>query len=104
MEAVPPKIGGYWHDFGHAYTTELAGVISHEEILRRYSHRMIGMHVHDVNGLHDHGPLTYRTIDYKRLLPLVPPSVITVLEVHDSANADELVSSREILEEMQSAK
>lgn len=97
MQAIPPSAGGYWHDFGHVHMLGLVGIAGQEEFLSRYSGRMLGMHVHDVTGKHDHRPLTLGTIDFPRLMKYVSPDVIPVLEIHKTASAEEMVKSREIL-------
>jgi sugar phosphate isomerase/epimerase len=100
MQAVPPSAGGYWHDFGHAHQTEVVGTGNHETFISRYADRIIGMHIHDSLGRHDHGPLTHGTIDFGRFLPRIPESAISVLEIHKHASAEELVKSREIWESL----
>lgn len=100
MEAIPPHVGGYWHDFGHAHMQELVRVAKHQEWLSRYSARLVGMHIHDSKGCQDHGPLTIGTIDFVGLMPFIPPTAISVLEIHKHSSAEELRQSRIIWEEL----
>lgn len=99
LDEVQPKAGGYWHDFGHAYINDLVGAASHEDFLTRYGSRTIGMHVHDVKGIDDHGPLTHGTIDFARYLKLIPREALSVLEIH-GGSAEELVESRNIWQKL----
>lgn len=46
---------GYWHDTGHAEISVKLGLVgSHEDYLKEYSSRMVGIHLHDVVGFADH--------------------------------------------------
>ena len=45
---------GYWHDAGHGAKLEYCGFWEHEEYLRRYGDRLVGMHVHDTQLARDH--------------------------------------------------
>jgi sugar phosphate isomerase/epimerase len=94
LDVVGEK-GGYWHDFGHAWINDHIGVSKHEEYLSRYGSRAIGMHVHDVEGTRDHSSLTCGTIDFAKLLPMLPKTATSVLEIQH-ATPEELVKSREI--------
>jgi len=96
LEAIPPSAGGYWHDFGHAHILELIGAAKHDDFLAKYSDRLIGMHIHDAFRRQDHHALTQGTIDFRRLLPMVPKDAIDVLEIHPYASACDLAKSREI--------
>ena len=95
MDEIPAQSGGYWHDFGHAWTSDFVGWAKHEDYLTRYGDRIIGLHIHDINGFKDHSSLTSGTIDFENLVPMIPKDVISVLEIHH-ATPEELVKSREI--------
>jgi sugar phosphate isomerase/epimerase len=45
---------GYWHDTGHAHANERLGIIASDEMLRRYTDHLVGIHLHDAIGLDDH--------------------------------------------------
>ena len=44
----------YWHDVGHAQVLQDLGFAQHEEWLRRFSSRIVGVHLHDLVGILDH--------------------------------------------------
>ena len=89
---------GYWHDVGHAQVKENLGLENHEEYLRGYSGRMIGMHIHDVRGLSDHrAPLT-GDFDFRRLKKYLRDDLIKVIEVHPLATAEEIKRALVFLE------
>ena len=61
-----------WHDVGHAAVQENLGICTQKDLLEAYSDKIIGMHLHDVENLHDHLSPVVRAGSYmKRLLPLV---------------------------------
>ncbi|MCM8812513.1 MAG: sugar phosphate isomerase/epimerase [Candidatus Omnitrophica bacterium] len=96
----PPGLG-YWHDVGHAQTAENLGIYSHDEILSRYGGKMLGMHLHDVVGGHDHQVPGRGRFDFRRILPwLKKDAVIKVLEVHPPASAAELQGAAEFLDNL----
>lgn len=96
MGVVGPGQGGYWHDFGHAEINDFVRAARHEDYFRRYGPRTVGMHIHDVDDNHqDHGSLTCGTIDFEKLLPMVPKDALAVLEIHH-ATGEQLVESRRI--------
>ncbi len=45
---------GYWHDVGHAEVLDRLGFIDKRVWLERWSHRIVGAHLHDVSGIGDH--------------------------------------------------
>lgn len=65
---------GYWHDFGHAERKARLGHLDHAQILTRLGSRLVGCHLHDVEGLsHDHRVPGFGSMDFEELLPLLPP-------------------------------
>jgi len=64
---------GYWHDFGHAERKARLGHLDHAQILSRLGSRLVGCHLHDVEGLsHDHRVPGAGSMDFGELLPLLP--------------------------------
>ncbi len=45
---------GYWHDLGHAEVLHRLGLIDRREWLNRWADRLVGAHLHDVDGIGDH--------------------------------------------------
>lgn len=87
---------GYWHDTGHAHVMEVLGIANHEDFLKKYGDRLIGVHLHDAVGGSDHKAVGEGEIDFARILPYLKPDTQLVLEIHGHASADQLVKSREI--------
>ena len=81
----------YWHDVGHAEAFERLGLANHEEHLKRFQNRLLGIHLHDIIGLiHDHNSPGAGTFDFRMLKPYVKKDTLLVIEAHAPATADEL--------------
>lgn len=74
---------GTWHDFGHVQRQANLALLDPEICLRENAPRLLGCHVHDVEWpARDHRvPLLTGSVDYARLLPLVPPGTPLVWEL-----------------------
>jgi len=81
LAATDPQVVGYWHDTGHAAMHERFGFTTQEEWLRRHGHRMIGIHLHDINRERDHQCPGNGTIDWGLVARHVPESALRVCEV-----------------------
>ena len=88
---------GYWHDAGHGAKLEYFGFLEHEEYLRRYADRMIGMHVHDTQGARDHRAPGQGGTDFAMLAKYVRPDTILTLELHPDVLAEHIVPGVEWL-------
>lgn len=76
-----PEVVGYWHDTGHAATHEQLGFTTHEEWLQRHSHRMIGIHLHDMNHERDHQCPGDGRLDWDLVRRYTPATAIRVCEI-----------------------
>jgi sugar phosphate isomerase/epimerase len=76
---------------------EFLGIAAHEDYLRQYGDRLIGMHLHDAIGGSDHRALGRGQIDFGKIMEYVRPETTIVLEIHGQASAAEVIRSREIL-------
>ncbi|MBI5301721.1 MAG: sugar phosphate isomerase/epimerase [Chloroflexi bacterium] len=63
---------GFWYDVGHAETLHRLGFFPHAEWLRRFSVRIIGVHLHDVVGIDDHQAAGSGQIDWDMVARYVP--------------------------------
>ncbi len=89
----------YWHDVGHAEAFERLGFAKHEEYLKRFQNRLIGIHLHDIIGLiNDHNAPGAGTFDFSILKPYVRNDTIKVIEAHMPATAEELRRGVELLD------
>lgn len=88
----------YWHDVGHAEAFDRLGLARHEDYLKRFQNRLIGIHLHDIIGLiHDHNAPGTGTFDFNILKPYVKKDTLLIIEAHKPATAAELRESVALL-------
>lgn len=67
---------GYIHDFGHTQVKENLGLLDHQQYLQAMSPWLIACHLHDVVWpMDDHHIPCKASIDFDRLMPLVPENI-----------------------------
>lgn len=88
----------YWHDVGHAQTQENLNFVKHEDYLKKFSSRLIGIHLHDIIGIEDHKVPGSGEFDFKRLLPYVKKDVHKIIETHQPATVEEMAGGLRFLE------
>jgi sugar phosphate isomerase/epimerase len=97
LEAFPPGIVGYWHDFGHSQCKEFLGWHDHLETLALRKTRLLGAHIHDCRRpQEDHLPLGHGEIAFTALLPLMPENAIGVLELSPGTPEEQVIASRHL--------
>lgn len=91
---------GTWHDFGHAQRQAHLGFLNQEQYLTLIAPRLLGCHVHDVEWpARDHRiPLSQGTVDFDRLLPLVPEGLPLVWEISPRHKRLDIIAAREAWE------
>jgi sugar phosphate isomerase/epimerase len=88
LDALDPKVVGYWHDFGHAQIRHNLTLIDHAEWLGSVAHRLVGCHVHDViYPDRDHQVPFSGTIPFGDLLAMIPRTLPLVWEPAPSTPA-----------------
>ncbi|RLA98241.1 MAG: hypothetical protein DRG32_01840 [Deltaproteobacteria bacterium] len=90
---------GYWHDTGHAAVAEALGAIRQKELLERYGARMIGIHLHDAQGVDDHLPPGRGGVDFEMVGEFLREGVLKVMEIHPPATGEEIVGGLQFLRE-----
>ncbi len=90
---------GYWHDTGHAAVAEALGAIRQKELLERYGARMIGIHLHDAQGVDDHLPPGKGGVDFEMVGEFLREGVLKVMEIHPPATGEEIVEGLQFLRE-----
>ena len=93
-EINAPEVVGYWHDFGHIQIKENVGFVDHAEWLAHISPRMLGGHLHDTEWPgRDHLPPFMGSIDYNKLIPLIPNPTLLVWEMGPRRKAPDIMES-----------
>ncbi len=83
---------GYWHDIGHAQVLEHLGYNSHEEWLRRFAGRMVGVHLHDVVDLTDHLAAGLGQVDWEMVASYLPAGVLRTCEFQSSNSPQQVMA------------
>jgi sugar phosphate isomerase/epimerase len=81
LSETSPDVVGYWHDTGHAATHERLGYAKQEDWLARHCHRLIGIHLHDMNVERDHQCPGSGELDWAMIARYLPESAIRVCEL-----------------------
>ena len=104
MENILARFPGpplyYWHDVGHAQVYENLNFFKHKKVLDRFYRRMIGIHLHDIEGIDDHRAPLRGSFNFKTLKPYVKKGVLKVLEPHFPASSQEIMRSKKYLEKL----
>ncbi len=87
---------GYWHDFGHVQVKQNVGFVDHYEWLREVAPRLVGCHLHDTAwpGRDHMAPFT-GSVEYDRLIPLLPRDTLYVFEMSPRRTAEEITTARD---------
>ncbi len=94
LEELNSPHAGYWHDFGHIQTKENLGFLDHFEWLSTIRSRLLGCHLHDCSWpATDHRAPFTGSIQYDRLVPLLPKDTLYVWEMSPRRKAEEIVES-----------
>ncbi|MDD5225247.1 MAG: sugar phosphate isomerase/epimerase [bacterium] len=72
---------GYWHDVGHSHTLSLLGFPEFENLLERYHENLVGIHLHDSQGIQDHRAPGTGEVDFAKILPWLGPTVVRIVEL-----------------------
>ncbi|MCB2225325.1 MAG: sugar phosphate isomerase/epimerase [Desulfarculaceae bacterium] len=91
---------GLWYDCGHAWVQELAGMGPASEWLERFGHTLVGCHLHDAQGRHDHQAPGVGEMDWPQLTKALAGSPLKVLEVAPGDDPGPLREGAAMLEEL----
>ncbi len=84
---------GYQYDVGHAQVLSELGFGDHEDWLKRYGKRIIGVHLHDVCGITDHQMPGSGDVDYAMIAPYIPETAHLTMEVSPTLTQKDLSQS-----------
>ena len=94
LDKMDPAQVGYWHDFGHSQIKENLGFIDHTEWLQMVGPRAFGCHVQDcVWPAKDHEPPFKGSVNFHKLVPLLPSNCLFVWEMSPNKTAEAIRQS-----------
>jgi sugar phosphate isomerase/epimerase len=99
LELADSERLGFIYDVGHAQALDRLGFYPHEEWLKRYALRMIGAHLHDVNGVDDHFAPGLGEIDFDHLADYLPENAFRTCELQPAMTAEQVSDGLKILAE-----
>jgi sugar phosphate isomerase/epimerase len=92
-EFAGPQLG-YWHDFGHVQLKHNLGLLDHAEWLSRMAPHLLGCHFHDVIWpQRDHRVPFQGSVDFNRLMPMVPTDRPVVWELSPRRKKSDIVEA-----------
>ena len=100
LAPYPPEVAGYWHDVGHAEVLHRLGLVALPRWFDLLGDRVLGAHLHDVDGIRDHRAPGNGDVDFAWLAERLPSSALRTLEI-DQREPDEAV--RGAIEVLQAA-
>lgn len=71
---------GFIYDVGHAQHLSRLGFFPHDEWLKRFGHRIIGTHLHDIVGLQDHYAPGLGDVDFNQIAEYLPENAFRTCE------------------------
>ncbi len=89
----------YWHDVAHAALQERLGLCQAEKWLMAYTEHLIGVNLHDMQGLEAYHPPGTGDMDWDEVFMQFPSDVLKVLEIQHG-EAEQVVEARELCESL----
>jgi sugar phosphate isomerase/epimerase len=86
------EVVGHWHDVGHAQVLQQLGFSTHEEWLRRFASRTIGVHLHDVQGITDHLAAGLGQIDWDMVARHLPADALRTCEFQATNSPEDVAA------------
>lgn len=98
---IDSGVVGYWHDSGHAKVKEQYGCINHADHLRENAPYLLGFHLKDVTSDgRDNQTIGTGVVDFDMIAEYIQPHHPLIVEVSPSLTPDEIIDSREYLEQL----
>jgi putative hydrolase of the HAD superfamily len=99
LSVANPAQLGFVFDVGHAMALDHLGFYKFDEWLDRYSSRIIGVHLHDVNGIEDHLAPGLGKVDFRRIASYLPKDAFRTLEVKVNSTPEQITAGMKLLQE-----
>ncbi|HEY66228.1 MAG TPA: TIM barrel protein [Caldilineae bacterium] len=81
LQEHDPQVVGFWYDVGHVQVLANLGFHRHQDWLDAVAHRIVGVHLHDVIGLHDHLLPGLGELDFAHIARYLPAAAVRTLEL-----------------------
>ena len=91
----------YWHDIGHAALQERLGVCWADTWLEHYSEHLVGVNLHDLQGLQAYHPPGTGDLEWDGIFAALPAEMLKVLEIRP-CEAEPVIEARELCESLSS--
>lgn len=89
----------YWHDVGHAALQENLGVCWADTWLEHYSEHLVGVNLHDLQGLRAYHPPGTGDLEWDEIFAALPTEMLKVLEIRP-CEAEPVTEARELCESL----
>lgn len=99
LELAGPQELGFVYDSGHGYALEALGFYSHLEWLDRFHQRLVGVHLHDIQGISDHNAPGLGEVDFIELASYLPENAFRTCELRTGTTPLQVVAGMEYLVE-----
>jgi sugar phosphate isomerase/epimerase len=99
LSLAGPEQLGFVYDVGHAQALDRLGFYPHEEWLKRYASRMIGVHLHDVIGIADHYAPALGEVDFDMVATYLPEDAFRTCEFQVVNTTEQVKAGLKILAE-----
>ncbi len=99
LSLTGPERLGFQFDVGHGQALDAMGFYPFMEWVNRFADRILGLHLHDVQGVVDHYSPGLGDIDYQRFAAFVPKDAQRTLEIHGTNSLSDISSSLRMLSE-----
>ena len=99
LSGYPPEVAGYCHDVGHAEVLHRLGLVTLDAWFELLGERLVGAHLHDVRGLHDHRAPGNGDVDFAALAARIPAAAARTLEIDQQEPDADVARGLEVLRE-----
>lgn len=92
---------GYWHDIGHGQVRQNLGHIYHKGIVKRFTPKIAGMHIHDViEGMADHHMPPGGMVKFDIFNEVVKKDIPLVFEPSHSCDGQSIVNAVQYVQQI----
>lgn len=90
---------GWQFDVGHLQVHYALGLTDFQNWLEHFGDRIVGIHMHDVQGILDHRAPGSGDVNFKQVADYLPPYALRTLEVDKSLSYEEVCAGMKVLED-----